>query len=246
MTASTSPSRRKAWVMPMVRWYAERRLTKAFENVFVAGLEATRAIAEAGPILIAANHVAWWDPFVAVTLDALLGTEGYALMDADNLARLPFFASIGAVRLRRDHPRHAHADMTASLELLRGPRTALWIFPQGKQRPSHLRPLGLAPGVHHLASRSAATVIALSISYLYREAAKPAVFASFSAPLALGARRAWLGELEAALVAGLDDNDTYATGGKGPHVALWREHTASSVPLAGRLLARASGGDTRA
>jgi len=231
--------------MPLARRYVDYRLARGFDGVFVAGLEAARASATRGPLIVAANHVAWWDPLVAVAIDARLGTDGYALMDAVSLARLPFFAAVGALQLRRDRPRAAHDDVLAAAALLDRPGRAVWIYPQGKQRPAHLRPLGLASGVRLLAAASGAPVLPLSVSYLYGEAPQPAIYATFGEPLTASSARAMqrelLPELEAALIAGLDHNDAFATRGEGAHQPLWAMSHRSSVPLGGRLLARAGG-----
>ncbi len=249
-----APTARRAWLMPFVRRYVDFRLARAFEGVFVAGLDEARAALADGPAVIAANHVAWWDPLLATALDARLSCEGFALMDAESLSRLWFFGAIGALPLRRDSARAARADLAAAATRLCGPRRALWIFPQGKQRPSHLRPLGLAGGVAWLAEHTRAVTLPLSISYLYREAPEPAIFATFGAPLRFTSRRAFLGDLERALELGLDRNDAAATGSQpsaaGPEpvialdsapafASLWPLPLRPAVPLAGRLLAGA-------
>jgi len=139
--------RRRPWVLSIARWYAHRRMARAFDGVFVAGLEQARELATREPLVIAMNHVSWWDPFVVVLVDAALGAESYCLMDAENLERLPFFGWLGAVPLRRLEPRLALADLKQHAALLDRPGRVVWIFPQGEQRPAHLRPLGLQRGV---------------------------------------------------------------------------------------------------
>lgn len=229
---------RRAWLMPLVRRYVDYRLSRAFEAVLVSGLAEARAAVGAGPVLIAANHVAWWDPLVATALDARLGSEGFALMDAESLRRLWFFGAIGALPLRRTRPREARADLAAASTRLSGAGRALWIFPQGKQRPSHLRPLEIASGVAFLAEKSRATTLPLSISYLYREAPQPAIFATFGTPVPFRARRSFLGDLEQELVRGLDHNDAAQAGELAGFAPLWPSSSRATIPLGGRLLAR--------
>ena len=229
---------RRAWIMPFVRRYVDLRLSRAFEVVLVAGLPQARAALAAGPVLIAANHVAWWDPLVATALDARLGCEGYALMDADSLRRLWFFGAIGALPLRRSSAREARADLAAASTRLSGPGRALWIFPQGRQRPSHLRPLGLASGVAWIAQQSRAPTLPLSISYLFRETPQPAIFATFGDPIPFRSRRTFLRDLEDALTDGLDHNDAAQSGASDDFAPLWPASGRPSVPLGGRLLTR--------
>lgn len=236
--ASRPPTVRRAWLMPLARRYVDFRLRRAFDAVLVAGLAQAREAAAAGPVLIAANHVAWWDPLVATALDARLGCEGYALMDAESLARLWFFGAIGALPLRRGRGRDARADLASAATQLTGAGRALWIFPQGRQRPAHLRPLGLGSGVSWLARHTRAATVPLSVSYLYREAPQPAIFATFGAPLTYSSHRTFLEQLESELVRGLDHNDAGQAGSSDQFAALWPASRKSSIPLGGRLLAR--------
>lgn len=229
--------RRKAWFLALARRYVRRRFRMGFDGLHVEGLALVRALAEREPIIVAANHVAWWDALLAVQLDALMGAEGYCLMDADNLRRLPFFGWVGAVRLDRRSPRRAMADMKAAASLLDRPRRVLWIFPQGRQRPAHMRPLDLSSGVRWLARWSGARVVPLSINYLFREAPAPAVLASFGDPVA--GERELLPRLEAQLVAGLGRIDRFVDEGRGPFEEQLAGASAARVPLAGRLLATA-------
>jgi 1-acyl-sn-glycerol-3-phosphate acyltransferase len=226
--------------MPLVRRYVDFRLRRAFEAVYVAGLDEARGSVARGPVIVAANHVAWWDPLLATAIDARMGCEGYALMDAESLARLWFFGAIGALPLSRSNARDARRDLVDAASRLTGPGRALWIFPQGRQRPSHLRPLGLAGGVAWLAERCGAVTLPLSISYLYRDSPQPAIFATFGPPLRFSARRVYLRELEQAIHDGLDRNDAGGTTGTEGFSPLWPAPSRSSMPLGGRLLARAA------
>lgn len=241
----TSPSvRRKPWVLSLARWYGQRRMARAFDGLFVEGLEEAKERASRGPLILAMNHVAWWDSFVVVQIDRAMGSESYCLMDADNLEKLPFFGWIGAVPLRRSEPRAALADIKASARLLDRPGRVLWIFPQGTQRPAHLRPLGLQRGVSILAGLSGAPVLPVALTYAFREAPEPTIAVSIGAPCVVR-RTGALVELEESLVAGLDRNDVFVTTGRGSYKAIVPPRREQKVPLAGRLLARI-GGSARA
>lgn len=234
-------ARRKPWVLALARWYGRRRIARAFDGLFVEGLVEARQRARHEPLILAMNHVAWWDPFVVVLLDEALGTESYCLMDAQNLSKLPFFGWIGAIPLRRESPRDALRDLKASRALLDHPGRVVWIFPQGRQRPSHLRPLGLERGVGVLADDAKATVLPVSLTYSFREAPQPTIAVSVGAPVAV--RRSGPPEaLEKSLIAGLERNDAFLTTGRGEYEALVPPQRAPGVPLAGRFLARFGGG----
>ncbi len=232
---------RRPWVLQLARWYGRRRVARAFDGLFVEGLERAQAEAARGPVIFAMTHVSWWDPFVVVLLDEALGTESYCLMDAENLARLPFFGWIGAVPLRRAQPRQAIADLRRHAELLDRPARALWIFPQGTQRPSHLRPLGLHRGVGLLAEERATPVIPVALSYAFRERSEPTITVNIGEPCV--ARRVGApAELERRLIAGLDRNDGFVVAGRGDYRPLVPARRPDPVPLFGRLLSRFAGG----
>ena len=199
---------RKTLAVRLARPYVRRRVSRDLEGLWVSGLEPARRLLAQGPVLFAANHVAWWDPMLLVLLDEALASEGYALMDAGNLARLPFFGWLGALPLGRGEA--ARTDLAAAAAQLRGPGRALWIFPQGRQRPAHLRPLGLKAGVMALAEQSGVPVLPVSLQYAFREAERPAALVHFGeARPASAPARELLPWLEEALVSGLDTIDAF-------------------------------------
>jgi 1-acyl-sn-glycerol-3-phosphate acyltransferase len=229
-------SARKPWFLELARRYVQRRLRAQFDGLYVEGLAATRAVTEREPIILALTHVAWWDALLAVQLDALLGTHSYCLMDAENLARHPFFAWLGAMPIDRSTRKRALADMQRAATLLEQPRRLLWIFPQGKQRAAHLRPLGLQSGVRWLSRTSAARVIPVALSYAFREAAEPSILVSFGTPLAADTA-GLMAALEEQLIASLARIDRFVECGLGDFVAVLPPRPArAGLPGAARLL----------
>ena len=166
----------------------------------------------------------------------LLGGESFCLMDADNLRRLPFFGWVGAVPLDRSSPKRALVDMKAAASLLDRPGRVVWIFPQGRQRPSHLRPLELQPGVRWLRKVSGARVLPMSLTYAFRQAPEPAALASFGSPFSAEAGDL-LPRLEDDLIAGLTRIDRFVDVGEGAFDEVVAGHSRDADgPLAGRLL----------
>lgn len=216
-TSRAPDVRRKPAFVALARRYVQRRLAREFDGFFIEGLDRARELAAGEPLILAANHVAWWDALLAIQLDWLLGAESYCLMDAENLRRLPFFGWTGAVPLRRDVARAAHADLRAAATLLDRPGRMLWIYPQGHQRRAHLRPLGLHSGVRLLARDSGARVLPMSLDYAYREAPVPAIVASFSEPID-AIQAPLLPTLEARLCEGLQRVDRFVDRGHGQFV----------------------------
>jgi 1-acyl-sn-glycerol-3-phosphate acyltransferase len=233
---------RKPLVVAMARHYVRYRLRRQFDGVFTAGLKATRRLAVDEPLIIAANHVCWWDALSIVALDEALGTKSHCLMDAGNLRKLGFFGWLGAVPLDRTSARSSLADLIDASRLMETPQTALWVFPQGQQQPAHIRPLGLHSGIAWLARRSGVRVVPLALNYLFRESRRPTLLAHFGEPLPApsaggNGSRAAIEQLDGALLNGLRRIDDFVVDATGPFVPLIAPQRRHAVPLLGRLLA---------
>jgi 1-acyl-sn-glycerol-3-phosphate acyltransferase len=215
-TGSSSTPRvdaKRPWVVALARRYAHRALHRSFDGVVVDGLADVIDRCTQGPVIFAANHVCWWDAFVLVSVDAALGTDGRVLMDEDNLERLPFFSAIGALPISRTggaRVRRQLADATATLDR---PGRALWIFPQGRQRAWHLRPLCFAAGLGLLARRANVPVVPVSLCYPWREGPRPSIVVRFGSPILEPDRSTLVDDVERAVAAGLDDIDEAIDGG---------------------------------
>ncbi len=199
----------------LARAYCRWRCGRDLDGVWVAGADRLRG--STGPLILAPNHVAWWDVLVLVLLDEALGADLRCLMDARNLARLPFLAKLGAIPLRRGDA--AREDLAGAAAWLReapatnARRRILVIFPQGRQRPAHLRPLGFRRGVELLAEASGAPVVPVGWNYGFREDHRPAAAVALGTPCPPRTDA-----LEAATDALLHDIDILLTG-DGEHVA---------------------------
>lgn len=158
----------------IARPYVTRRLKRQFFDIRVSGLDRLRYLVSQGPVILACNHVAWWDPLVLVHLDKVLGSDGYCLMDKKSLQQLPFFRWVGALPVDRSSPKVAYRDLLAALDVLKKPGQIMAIFPQGEQRPAHL-PLIHKPGVATLAQRSGAPVVPCALRYDFLESPRQIV-----------------------------------------------------------------------
>lgn len=202
------------------RWWARRELRRTLDGLRVAGLVEARSVVQRQPVIFASTHVAWWDAFVLLTLDEALGTEGYALMDERNLCRIPFFTRLGAIPVRRGNPR---AGLRAGAALLDRPGRTVWIFPQGRHRPAHLRPLDFQPGVRLLARLAPdAAVVPVALQYAFAEAQGPVSYACFGTALPARevAERGGVLRLEEGVEVALGRIDTFLAGGGEPFQAL--------------------------
>ena len=167
----------------VARRYTRRRISRRLDGLWVSGLDEARAALAGRPLIFAANHVAWWDALLLLPLDEALGGLGWAVMDARNLRRLPFLGWVGALPLDRSSPERSRGCLQACAALLDRPGRALWIFPQGRQRPAHLRPLDLRPGVQTLHATSGVDLVAVSIDYVFLERPRPAAIVRFCPPI---------------------------------------------------------------
>jgi 1-acyl-sn-glycerol-3-phosphate acyltransferase len=202
------------------RWWARRELRRTLDGLTVLGLAETRDVVRRGPVIFAATHVAFWDPFVLVALDETLGTEGYAVMDAVNLCRIPFFVRLGAIPVQRGSPR---TGLRLAASVLDRPGRAVWIFPPGGHRPPHLRPLRFFPGVRLLARLAPdAVVVPVALQYAFAEGQGPVAYAAFGEPIAPGevAGEAGVERLERAVEAQLARIDRLLDGEPEPFTAV--------------------------
>ena len=190
----------------LARRYARRRVSLGLDGLWVSGLDEARAALAGRPLIFVANHVAWWDALLLLVLDEALGGLGWAVMDAENLRKLPFLGWVGALPLDRSSHDRSRECLQNSAALLDRPGRALWVFPQGRQRPAHLRPLDLKHGIGAMHERSPVDLVAASVDYAFLERDRPAAIVKFSAPMpgaAVGGQATLLPAVEGALLAGL-------------------------------------------
>lgn len=240
MTPDSTPTfpPRPAWALGLFRWVARRKLG-LLDGVYVRGLPELRAALEEGPVILALTHASWWDILLLLHLDATLGVESRAAMDAKNLKKLPYFGLVGAVPLDRSDRAQAQADLQRMARWLDRPRRLLFIYPQGRHRPTGIRPLGLRPGVQVLAGHAGVRVVPAAVQYGFREAEQVTAVLTVSPPLPTPSdvQGDWLAALETALVGGLAAGDQFLDAGD-PSYTLWvasRQHVQQDG-LAARIL----------
>jgi 1-acyl-sn-glycerol-3-phosphate acyltransferase len=165
--------------------HAERRIARTFEAVRVRGLAGLVGALGAGPVLVVTNHTAWWDPLVAIFLCVrVLGADAYAMMDAANLARLPFFARVGAFGVDLADPADGARAIRYAAKLLSAEGRLVWIFAQGREVPVTARPLGFRPGAGEVARVARrAVVVPGALRYEMGPTPKPTLWLSFGEPV---------------------------------------------------------------
>ena len=173
------PASKRRW---FDRWFtatARRRLRRAFGSLRVEGLEATRSLVQRGPVVFVANHTAWWDPLVALHLsNDLLEVDAYALMDARNLRRLRFLGLVGGFGFELQSRTDGARAIRYGASLLDRPRRAVWVFPQGAERPAH-EPLVFAPGAARMAELGRnIRVVPVGLAYVHGSRERPELLVS--------------------------------------------------------------------
>lgn len=169
------------------RWFTARarsRLQRSFGALVVHGLPRARAALDRGPCVIVSNHTAFFDPLVALVLcEGPLGAQALALMDAENLRRLPFFARVGGFGVDLDNPSDGAAAVRYAARWLTGPGRAVWVFPQGGERPITARPLGFAGGAAAIARVARAPTLPIALRYEQGDRRKPEILVSIGPAL---------------------------------------------------------------
>jgi 1-acyl-sn-glycerol-3-phosphate acyltransferase len=178
------PSVKSRWFCRWFSGHAGKRIEGTFGRVLVAGLAEAREAVSGGPVLFVVNHTTWWDALVILWLaHVVLGSDGYAMMDASNLRRLPFFRRVGAFGVDLADPSDGARGIRYAARLLDRPGRTLWIFPEGRER-SPFASLELLPGSAQIArvARSA-TVVPVALRYVFTEAERPELYIAFGGAL---------------------------------------------------------------
>ena len=176
-------ARKSGWFTALFARHARSRITGTFGRVLVAGLDDLRDACTRGPVLVVANHTSWWDPLVALWLtNVVLHADAYAMMDATNLRRLPFFGKVGAFGVDLSDPGDGARAIRHAAKLLTGRRRVVWIYPEGRER-SPFEPLVLQPGAA-LVARVArvAEVVCIGVRYVVGGRERPDLWISIARP----------------------------------------------------------------
>jgi len=138
-----------------------------------------------GPVLLVGNHTSWWDALVCFyLLRGYFYLETYALMDAKNLKKLPFFSFLGAFGVDRSDPLDGARGLRYAAKQLRRAGVCVLMFPQGRERPVTERPLGFYPGAAALAQLApVSTVVPFALRYEWGEDEKPTIYVNFGSAL---------------------------------------------------------------
>ena len=187
----------------IVRSYFRRH----FRAVLIQNAEQLRDAA--GPLIVYANHVSWWDPMVSILLAKTLlpGRRHYAPMDASPLARYPILRKVGIFPVELATVRGAVQFLRTSEAVLNS-GGVLWVTPQGRFADVRERPLAFKAGLAALVARvPKAAVLPLAVEYTFWNERLPEALLHFAQPVSVdahGTTETKTRVLEAALEAAMD------------------------------------------
>ena len=174
-------------------------------GIYLTGLPAGRQ--DGTSVLLAANHVSWWDAFILREVQRRSGAACpiITLMDAGELRRFPFFRWMGVVGLRPTPGALRSALKQVAAFRKAGP-TWVSYFPQGRIWPSWRRPLVFQGGVERFArvlAPCAVWPVGLHLEPL--AGVRPAAFVAVGEPLQVTSDRLLdVGVLEERVASALD------------------------------------------
>ncbi len=170
----------------------------AFRRLVRRGLAGvwTRGQLPVGPVVWAANHHSWWDPFLAAALVTGAGRRPGLLMRQDNLARFGFLSHVGVL---------GTGQFRRGLDMLRAGRV-LVVYPEAELRPVGA-PGPLAAGAAWYATRAPARLCAVAVRVLLRGEQFPEAYLTFTEIDTHGSTQRVTGRLRSRLTQDLADLD---------------------------------------
>lgn len=198
----------RAFMWRFSRLYGTWLCWRGLDGVYAQGLARTRALAAEGPIILACNHACWWDGIFVLMMQHWLGVRGRFLVDQGSADSMPFIDTFGGIGVARDNVTKLAEALEVAAGFLDGPQRAVILFPQGRFRPAHVRPLGMHRGVALLQRWSKAPIVPVSLTFGFLDTHLPACVMTFGEPIPAG-RRDVMDVLEARIVQGLDEHTAW-------------------------------------
>ncbi|HET7461715.1 MAG TPA: 1-acyl-sn-glycerol-3-phosphate acyltransferase [Longimicrobium sp.] len=160
-------------------------MRRRLNAVRVTGLP--RALRTDVPLVLAANHVSWWDTFTLREIHRVVRPRSplYTLASEAELAHLPYFRLTGAFGVDPARAASVLSAVRFVRDRARERRDATLIFfPQGRIWPSHRRPLGFLRGIEAFVKPIApCIVLPIAIHHEPGTTAAPTVYVSAGAPV---------------------------------------------------------------
>jgi 1-acyl-sn-glycerol-3-phosphate acyltransferase len=178
------PARKSRFLSRWFSGHVAGRLGKTFGKLEIRGLGHLQRAVHEGSVLVVSNHTSWWDPMFCIYLaNRLAAFDGYALMLAKNLERLPFLGRVGGFGVEIGDAADARRALRYGAALLAKPGRVVWVFPQGIERPITESLVDFKPGAAMMAKLAAQQqIIGVGLRYEFGAAEKPTLLASIGEP----------------------------------------------------------------
>ena len=173
------PARFSRRIFKLFLFVVRKKIRKEFHAVWMT--PGTREVFEGlgktdGPIIMAMNHVSWWDPLVGMLVHGRFIPD-HALsapMDSTQLVKFGFFRRLGIFGINPDDPATLGTmnDWVAG-QFKEHPKTVFWIMPQGEFKDVR-EPVRPRPGIAtNAASHPEASVYTFSMEYTFWNDSRP-------------------------------------------------------------------------
>jgi 1-acyl-sn-glycerol-3-phosphate acyltransferase len=164
-----------------------------------------------GPLLIVLNHPSWWDPMICFVLSELISErDHFGAMDAVAVKQYGIFKKLGFVGVDTKTLRGAAEFLRTGITILSKPDRVFWVTGQGRFTDVRERPLALAAGIGHLASRIPhGTVVPIALEYTFWNERTPEALVRVGEPLRVEVHpglsaKEWSALIEQSLTRALD------------------------------------------
>ena len=166
-------------------WIFERSLKSDFHAVRLS--KAVPPPEPASPKLVLySSHPSWWDAVIYVFLVRRLFSGRFfrAPIDAAMLERYAFMERIGTFGVEQGTRRGAADFIAICRELFKDPRNLLMITAQGRFADIRERPLGIEPGIAHIADIDPEiSFVPLAVEYCFWTERQPELLIRFGGAL---------------------------------------------------------------
>lgn len=144
----------------------------------------------ANSTLYLGNHNSWWDGLVPLLLnEKIFRKRARAMMDEDQLKKIPFFRKLGTFSINRRHPRKALKSLAYAAGLLNdappGKGIGLWVYPEGKLVAAET-PIAIESGIPRLIRQldlSKTDILPFAIHMHTMRGDKPELFVMLGKPV---------------------------------------------------------------
>ena len=173
-------------------WYSRRYLRRHFHSLRVS--RAGLPLGGAGlPLVIYANHAAWWDALIGLVVkdEFLSERKAFAPIAGEMLEKYKLFGRLGFFGVEQGTRRGAVQFLRTSENILRDPDSLLVITPQGRFADVRERPVRFEAGLGHLATRVGhAVFLPMATEFVFWEERLPEILVRFGEPVEVSAQHA--------------------------------------------------------